>query len=142
VKSFEGALIEILTRLAEEEDILKYAKETPTGYYCFISYLQEQLGEKTQEFVPAKELIKTMEILRVQPKVPDKVKETIEFIFSVMDPRDQNYRYGDCHCASCQFFRNPTQENLEKALKELERLKKKKKNQKSDEPIIGPEVHA
>jgi peptide methionine sulfoxide reductase MsrA len=92
--------------------------------------------------VPAKELIKTMEILRVQSKTPDKVKEIIELIFSIMDPRDQNYRYGDCHCASCQFFSNPTQENLEKALKELERLKKKKKNQKSDEPIIGPEIRA
>jgi len=47
-------------------------------------------------------LIRTLEILRIDFKTPIEIKTVIEEIFLYMDLRDQNYRWGDCHCDTCK----------------------------------------
>ena len=73
-------------------------------YTCFISIIQEIIMQTSlKRFVPANQLIMIMQHLLDDSKTPAIVKERIQKIFEMMDPRDQNYRFSkDCDCPICK----------------------------------------
>ncbi len=72
-------------------------------YTCFIFIVQGLLQASLKKFVPANQLIMAMRHLFEDPNTPAIVKEHIQKIFDVMDPRDKNYRFSkDCNCPICQ----------------------------------------
>ncbi len=72
-------------------------------YTCFIFMVQTLAQDRLKKLVPANQLIMAMQHLLDDPNTPIIVKENIQKIFDVMDPRDQNYRTGkDCNCWICR----------------------------------------
>jgi len=115
-------LLSVLAEMTDLPDINQLGDRAINGLVDFNYYLQSRLAEFSASLFTAKQIIRTMEIIRIDPRTDAKIRIVIESIFTVMDPRDQNFRYGDCDCASCRFFRDPTPENLAKAIKEQKDL--------------------
>lgn len=72
-------------------------------YTCFISTIQTIVHDRIKKLVPANQLVMTMQHLLEDAETPAVVKENIQKIFDVMDPRDQNYRFSkNCNCWICR----------------------------------------
>lgn len=113
----KNPLLKVLTKMANAKSI---------GATSYVLYLRLELAKLGVD-AWVKDIVRTLESIRADSQTTPKIKEVIEKIFSSTDPRDLNWRLGECNCPSCQCFRNPSSETLEKALESIEELKKKTK---------------
>lgn len=135
-KELVSGLLEILRQLAKEKKWRDYGGNYDNGLLSFIPYFQYHLTKQKIE-VPAKDIIRALEALRLRPETPSEIKEMIEEIFFYMDPRDLKWRNGECDCPRCRGDKKAMAKEFEKALENA-----KNEEGSEDDLPLGPEMKA
>lgn len=134
------ALLEILRQLAKEKNWHDYGGDYENGLLNFIPYFQYHLKQQKIE-VLAKDIVRALDALWINPETPSEIKKMIEEIFLYMDPRDLKWRTGECDCPRCRGDKRGMAKEFEEAIK-----KARKENQSKDKPEddlpLGSEIKA